>query len=722
MKNKIIIPLILIILSSFSAFALTFPYPGYNNNIGGISYFDTANVVEESSKATSDPGFMPLIEDLNNDSINEIIILDDANVEIYQGTTLTPVDAIAFSADPHYAYIYDIDGDSSNEIIVITTDNTSIIGFNGTSLSFENSFAIGFPEASIAVGCRGTNDCAIAYGAYATGAYARSSIYLIVLNSTAYQTNITAGSSYEISERHSGSSSSYRYIFCPSSIPYLQIANIDNVGTSEYVASFFFDSSFSASDVGIYAFSYNSTGVINKMSYSYAADVYDNSMTTISTCTGEDYILPRAISSPLVYDFDGFPSNGLETVFAYMKDDNEFKMKMISGSGVLLDTYPSVLDADGVIVSNPVLMNAFSDTGAEDFCIMGYASNINEIDLLCGSAQTSGIESKEFNYAVNFSNIALGTQYYIDYIQSVDRISNYNDGNDLSDLMTPYGIFYIDYDLDNELIPLYLTSHLNASHVSVDINNDGRDDIIELGQNGLVYWSDGFTDHQVAISKITQNPASPICTNTTLTFQGFLIDDENDAGNCTYDYYYINNTLKEQHNVSFSHGQSSVIQQMTNNVSGIYYLTLTCQDDTSVEDPVSLTVNNVMVIDSNTAGTNCYDWNEKVVDVTPEPDPIEVNETIDNTELQDDARGFFCETFDLCGPYARNIIAIILSFLIGLIVYIKTDKSMPMALSGKLCASMVLYYLGLMSILPLIIIVLVVAYLLVRDLMKGTPG
>lgn len=721
MNTKIIIPFIILILLTTITTAISFPYPGYNDNIGGTSYFDNANAIEESSKATSDPGFMPLIEDLNNDGTKEIIILDDANVEIYHGSTLTTVDAIAFAADPHTAYVYDIDGDASNEIIVLTESNTSILSFNGTNIAVQYSVAHGFLEASAVIGCRGTNDCVIIEGTSASAAYARTSVFLHVLTSTNLTYNDTAASSYEITYETSGSSSTYYYTQCPANIPYLQIEDVDTDGTKEFLTTIFFDSALASSKVKLVSFNYNTTGMIQEWIYSKSTDVYNPTFTnSLTYCTRTEYTIPRIISSPLTFDFDGFPSNGLETVFAYMKDSNEFKMVMISGTGTLLDTYPSILDADGVIVSNPVLMNAFSDTGQEDFCVMGYSHDINEIDLSCGSAQTSGVESKEFNYAVGSpGNIALGTQYYVDFIQNINRVANYNDGNNLDDVITPYGIFYIDYDLDNELIPVYLSPHLNASHVSVDVNGDGRDDIIELGANGLVYWSDGFTDHQVEITKITQNPASPICTNTTLTFQTFLTDGENDAGNCTYNYYYINSTLKETYNVSFTHGQSSVIQQITNTAAGIYSLTVTCQDDTSLEDADVATINNIMVIDSDSTGANCYDWNEATSETITNTTEAAA-ESVANEEFKDDVTGLF-EGLGVASTTAKNIISIIIMLIVGIAVFVYT-QNIALALTTKVSVMLILFYLGMLSIFPFIVIIIVAVAAIVWSLMKGGGG
>jgi len=79
---------------------------------------------------------------------------------------------------------------------------------------------------------------------------------------------------------------------------------------------------------------------------------------------------------------------------------------------------------------------------------------------------------------------------------------------------------------------------------------------------------------------------------------------------------------------------------------------------------------------------------------------------------------FLCESMNLCGTGGRNLIALLIIGLLTVGVFMKTRNTM-IALGVAKVTAIACWILGLMSLLPLVMIVILGVAMMVRDITKG---
>jgi len=445
------------ILSSSVIGLGTYPWVGgqdYDYN-QGRGFFPPTTDIEFATRQITNPLQAPIVSDLNNDGVNEIIVLDGDTIKLYHGHGLEIVDGVSIPNLDRYSNMlaYDIDGDSLKEVIIVREFDEKIDIFEyNTTFILQNTVSYSSKTQSIdgqtVISCGGVDSCMLVYSQSRSvrGAGVSTHIRALPFSSTAVR------ESYQLR----ASPSTPYHIFCMPKIRSMPYIDYDGNGEKEYVVSFLQTSSSGNEN---YYISYISVNATNDITGSERIDKeMGNLKDGIFNC--EEETVNAYITSPIVYDFDGASSNGLETVIGIQKDADEFKIHSWRSDGTQLDTYPAFFDADGIIISNPIIANIDPDSeGSVDFCVMGYQDNIGEIDLLCASEQGGGLfdpESDEFEYDVSgLYNITKEYDFYNNMIHAVQHSSETTGGQDLNEIITPYGIFTIDYEGNNELLMLY---------------------------------------------------------------------------------------------------------------------------------------------------------------------------------------------------------------------------------------------------------------------------
>ena len=511
-------PIILLIVLLF----LPIVFADYTQIGGNRTYFNTgtgffnAQLTDDcsssditcSARTISSPDFTPLVADLDADGTNEIIVVDGDNIRLYQTSSLTILNAILLLDTPEALIIYDIDGDSMPEIIVYENQAIEIVEYNGTSFYTQTNFSINpLSETEAYVQCKGTNDC-IAIGIDGTPAPDR--VYATAFNSTGLftaETLITADAGT---------------YFCMEGnvAPAVSVADTDNDGSIEYIFTMGEITSFSNAKVSILWVGVNATTVIPEHETEMTIE-----MPSSSDCADiSDY------TSPLVFDIDGSPDNGLETVIGIMISADDFKMYSFNKEGGALDDYPEIANGEGTILSNVMRANVFTDTANEDFCIMGYQGTaLRRLNLLCASEQTGQIvETVEFVFdqPVTF-NVTKGYNA-ITHATQMSQVTT--DGNNLDEFVNAYGVWGLDYVLINELELLWQNPKGDSAVIPVDVNKEGREDLLMLTSTNLWYIDDGFTNTGGVLSSYTINPCIDRTwkQNTSVTITATVTDADGD--------------------------------------------------------------------------------------------------------------------------------------------------------------------------------------------------
>ncbi len=484
MKNKIYkIFLVMILLLSLCVSVIAideqieqYPYFGYNNDFTTESGFFTETLFTSNtySRGLTDPAGFPVVGDLNNDDIKEILISDKNNLKIYHydsnsdDNKLILIDGfnvgfeiedieIAYLNDPNF-YEY---------AVVSGGKNIRFIKYNGTVMEEVGSGYSGVSSVSTITkpSCiidDGNGYCVFSYTTIHNN---RCRNYFVMIDETGTLSSTETTSESCYNERYYNSDKGV-------------IANIDNYGDLEYIHSFYKWTGAQSRQM-IEVVTFNSSG-------SYA------SFKTGGVNSGVAYPNGKP-TNVLVANFDGLASNGLEMVVGYHKDADEFKIYMYTAGGALFDTYPEVVECDGVHMSNPIMGNFFEDTGRIDFAIMGYGyDDETEIDICTGSAQTGGIETEE--YFIESDEVIITSSGVMN-----EKIlaTNQKTTNELDEIVVSEYIIEIDgtggtleLELDEELV--YQIGEPQSSYLFIDFKDAGRTDIIGLNDNALFFINDGY--------------------------------------------------------------------------------------------------------------------------------------------------------------------------------------------------------------------------------------
>ena len=568
-----------------------------------------------SIASISSADFMPLVADLDNDGTNEIVVVDGLNIRLYQDSDLSIVDSYINNGTPTNIILFDIDGDNYTEIILSDDDTIDIIEYNGTNIYEQAEFSIheGFTD-TMAIQCRGVNDCAsigheyngfnsmIAEGFNSTGVFSVNDVILADSDFCSFVDGTNDNPLHTMS-----------------------VADLNNDGTEEYVFS-----------VGEYVapgprlrvagFSLNTT---------HGTQIFDYSTSVYGPATGNCNAM-SAYTSPLVYDIDGSSGNGKEIVFAFMNTATTFKIYSLSSTGAFMDDYPEATSGEGSLLSNVVMVNAFESrpgSDAVDFCVMGYLPEQNQ--LVCGSEIPGQLQEHEiFNYDTTGITYNSSAGYEL-MIHSADMDSELENGKNLDEITSSYGVFRLDHVTgDNNLELLWENPKGESVLYNIDVEKSGVDDLLIMTSSHLWYIDDNFVNANAEVSRYRTNPSIEftIRTNETIHVELYCTDDESDnvQGSIT-GYLGHSNEQFSGWSSSFVSGQSISLTFEANVTIGAGTLRLSCRDiNHNISDNVSVSFS----VSNNGIqfGDAIYDSGD-IVEETAEEEA--------ETELEEQVEGFF---------------------------------------------------------------------------------
>jgi len=580
-KMRGILPLIFLFILAFSVNAIV--YPNYENIGGntndfvlGTSWFNTGLLSYDiSSRFLTNGKFLPLVSDINNDGIYEIIALDGYSVKLFKERTLEIVDTYEMqNGNYKQLYIYDINNDSFKEIITEDLSNgvIRILQYNTTSFYELKNISTGYNTAfdgDNAIACNEIESCIslVSFGNIKEPTN-QEMIGVFYFNSSNLIQN-KALINFTYFNNYYGTS-------CLSNIPIIDVSDINYDGKKEFTFSYFYVWH-NSGGVIIASLSSNITRLTTESAIGVSAEYFGVNQLSPVYCTTNDIIYK--FTSPLVYEFDESPSNNKEIVIGIMENSypNNFRMKSYHYSGSFIDNYPEIQRADGKILSNIIRGNYIADDD-NAFCVLGYNDVANYLDLLCGSMITGGlVDNYEYTFKPsNYYNLSSNLTPYFRVIHNIDSSREITGGSalladyDAPEVLSPFGIISINHKVGLLSEFLYgncalgncganlswLNPKQNIAMISVDAENFGREDLIGITPTNIWYFDDKYINTLPYFSEYTINPCveSTWKVNTSASISITPLDlDSNNVRARAYLYF---NTPYEQDSGWSSYGAS----------------------------------------------------------------------------------------------------------------------------------------------------------------------
>lgn len=558
--NKIIFLFFVFILIIPCVYSIgEYKYPGFDtSDYDGIfnSALDLTKVSSNFVATSTAPGYAsPLVGDLNGDNVNEIVLFDGANVELYHDKTLDGVAGASAEDVIDHAVLFDITGDGNLDVITAGGDKASIFTFNGTNLvllkNYTVPYNVGATSVQYMVGCRAIEECMVADAPYQGGAPSIQSVQLCRINTTNIYNCTTMDTNINNADAYFGK------------IRTISTADFDLDGTTEYIFTVFgYDNSYT----DIYYVTMNpTTGAVTT----------DRRIRVNTPYVWQDTD-HNDFTSPLVGDFDPVTS-GLETVVAWQADStHEFAVYLYSAAGTLLQDYPDITYSEGTIISNPVRCTVFEgSSGDRDFCVLGFDTPTNQMFLTCGTVVGDDIIPGEVFYSSTTYDMLEADAFPNNMLSAVQVDHTTTSGVDFSEFLTVYGVYSVSYAGLNPMINEYNISETFGIAIPSDVERSKYFDILYRTSAGLYYIDDGFSNTQANIDSYTFS-RSPICINRTYTLGIDVSDPDGDTVTCWVEVY--DESENSLFNLSNKSAATSMSFYFKPNQTGVQFLDIYCTD------------------------------------------------------------------------------------------------------------------------------------------------
>ncbi len=465
----------------------------------------------------SDATGTPLIVNLDNSGLKEIIILDDGDIRLFSKTNvINVVESVNVgTSTTEFSNIiaFDVDGDGRKEIMVadIQTGLISIADFNGTDFVIEAiinlsgliDYTVSATNPSdVMIQCKGVNSCLAVYTetvAFLGGD--TQDIFAVFFNST------DVGNVTFIATAGAGSQA-----FCFPKIKQIQVKDYDDDGTKEYIYSAMLWNPSGDEDVHIFYVDILTGNIPFRETTQIVTDT-DSIGSGSTSCQSSDSRVGNFFTSPLVAESgDGGKP---ETWIGSMKDDNEFRIYKFEFGNPNEETFPKLaFDADGILISNVFIANGALDGTGRDFCVMGETPigtgelfQDDQITVLCASeVNTVGLfDNVQFKFEDKSENFEFNISDEIDEWHQTTHTVNFqqSDSPDSDEIIISYGVFELATDTCSiisgncDLKLIYDNQELDGISIPIDYEDVGLLDIIHQTATSLHYIDDLFSNSQV---------------------------------------------------------------------------------------------------------------------------------------------------------------------------------------------------------------------------------
>lgn len=516
-----------------------------NFNLGYGIFNTQLDEYDTYTRAVSSPLYVPFVSDLDGDGEADIIVFDGTSMRLFKDETLDTVDSITLrNALYSPPVIRDFDRDGLVEVAIFypTLENVTFYNYNGSLLyevkshKFSGSATGGDEETSF-MGCDEDNVCAVVWD---------------TTNSNVGYLHIGVFNYSDVGNRVIAISTSSDERNCLPYLPHFGIADADADGLTDwFFTAYFVDDGVSSAEA-TKLLRCEKTSLLNlnatcstifseSMGDTFCGGSCGTGWSCEQTHGAGEVDAPAQITSPALLDFDGSVSNGVELVFGFKPSQTTMRMKAISYLGVERDSFPSLgATTKATYMSNPVIMDALDDTGAEDVCIMLYYEAESFQDLMCGSMVTGkyslsgGTQFDLVDYPINITP-DYNTWHHM--LHATQHNSSTIDGNNPDEVINTFGIYA---RIGNEaslsglggLTRIWENPHQESAGYSIDASKIGIADIIFLDDTNLWYYDDTIANQdcsdQNCITSYFINPClDSVWKNGTNVEIRITVEDDN---------------------------------------------------------------------------------------------------------------------------------------------------------------------------------------------------
>lgn len=692
MKNIITFLLFLIILTSTVMAYDNYPTPGYqkyNDYISsGVLALNTTIAVMIPGTLTLN-GSIPLVDDLDNDGINEIVLMtsnDYLYVQNFTGTTLNNLananigSANLYSASIHVTPgIIDYDLDLNREIV--TMNSTHLLVYNytySTGLVLEQSTPLLL-----------TNVSGTALGAYVSFPIMKCSV-------AGNYGGIKA--CYVLIPDHNGAVYDFKLI------QYDLTNNAQNnatLGTGLWTNA---NKAMYKLNPGIIDLDLNGVqDVVVSADYSGTLRTYyvkQTGASTLSVTSVYDLVTAGGyyFSEPSVGDFDGIASNGDEIGFFYQSSATKYSARIIDRSGAVLNTFST----DVLVAGSTPMVNLMSwGSTPALFCAFVHYATYDTIICFDGDGATQqSTTGNSVGYTVNGG----GTFSLVDSYDG--GVQGFINGGYASHFTSSYQYLLNWYTTapSTNITPFYASG--GYTHAAVlDLRQNGMDDVLYSNLTTYAVLNTLASNTAPSITAYGTGTGMPSCLGVVQKYHVTLNDAEDDKLNCHFGYYYNNDTLISQ---QVKNGSSDVQFEFLYTLAetGSFKATVTCGDNWNKNSTSHTFIQTV----SNTTG--CYNQDIGGTDVTVEEEAA----AAENAAFEEDVDTFF-SSLGLGSPKAKSVIAIIIVILIAVLIFMKTQSTLLSVASIPLMM-LLCYFIGLIGIFSLVMMIIITVALLVMSFFR----
>ena len=544
----------LFVLLSFSALAYNNPGGDNYDFLGETSTANAESNFTSSTVVLVDPITTPLVADVDNDGVEEIVSLTGTKLYIHSTATLTeelefdiPV-AVRQGGISHHV-ITDLDNDGLMDIVVVSNIfHINVYEWNGTHLQNNESFTVNGIDSgtnSSIVGCDDVRDlCLIVYFKNeGTNSHVRAVGFNRTASSNAYDgTGLNGTSLFTFAGN--------TQVACHSNIRSVAVADVDNDGVNEFVFSWL------QVTTGLETLHIETMQVSKDNNLTVVSEVSKdhNLGDSITMSAGQDKCFSQGfyklISTALPVEAEADNDGKLEIVSAGPTGETgplfKFKMFIFDDDGDFIDDHPEVATVDGEFISNVAKAKIYADAD-NDYCVGVFNP---DFQLLCGSRQKEGLlgfsEDETFDYTTPY-NVTMGPSSWHNQIHMIEA----NNTNSRDEVLSTYGTHTIESDGD-DLFLIYLNGFEDSTVITENPNSDvTTEDLFIFDGANLWYLNDATTNKGCGsepgcIEEIFLNP----CTkqtwlqNTSLEIRVKITDDDGDDINGRVSIYSNNSNVQ----------------------------------------------------------------------------------------------------------------------------------------------------------------------------------
>lgn len=513
-------------------------------------FFNNELVNPDYTLVSGDILDVPLVTDLNNDSIIETIVMLDSGVltgvlTVLEGLDLNLVSTLTLDQCHNLLSMttHDIDNDGSNKEIIVNCYNEQyLVRFDGENLTQNLSYS----NVDMTFGGYGDVNCVDDY------------CVSIVLGkiSTTYALYGWVIDTDNITESYVWNGGAW----FPSLNGKLKINinDYDGDGTNEFILGYGYkDGSANNYRVDILNITYPSKAIVRELQEIIEAET---GIGSIIASTLQIYNTDDAVGDEFIFA-KGEDAKFRIYVYRYNPSTNALEK---------INQFPQVLKADGNIISN-IFIGDFYNLGYKylEMCVMGYEPTTFNLNMLCGTNKPFVVpQALEFNYSQINSNIGL-SNYYMSVFTSEQKTSN-----DYNEISTPFGIFEkVDNVWGGEIDLIFNHSLANYGFsVMVDYDNDGLSEYVLKTDDNLFIIDDGLTNHYGYINYVKYDPCLDsiwqVNTSVDVTIQVKDSDNDNVCGNASI--YYGESIVQESANQCGSSSSYFIFSFVANNTGNGY--------------------------------------------------------------------------------------------------------------------------------------------------------